>query len=546
MKRNIYQGAITLMICVICFITMNAFSNFSIRDFEGHTAYQEESYIFRCNGKVIDDNYSLPDYMRFNENAEYELSTVLTYDGAKDTDPYLFMFMNHSYCRVLLDGKEIYSYTENEVNSKVKSRSPGNSYVCVPLTKDCKGKLIEVYFYPKLMDGSKYIFPKLLFGDYSTTMYKLYIGDIPLNILSSLFIIAGLVLVIKSMYKKNLYKKKEIWYLGMFSLLAGIYNLTESTFNMVIAGNPYAIYMISSFTFSISIIPLVCYYRLRANEQFSRIYSGLIGICLSVVVIQIILHSSGAAEFRDTVRMNYIMYVVVFFFAIYTMHKMDDSREKRYLIYEAIAILSGMIADVFLYAFSIGVINGSNIFLKIGLFIVLLLEMKRNVLNFREVYKGNAESMFYKEKAYTDELTGIPNKALFINEVKNFEENTDSEETVFFIAFDINNLKVINDTKGHLDGDEVIRKTAECLNSNLRNYGTVFRTGGDEFTAILYNAKEEDIKNAIKLVKHQLQEEKIFIAAGYSMYNGNDVFSGIKDADRNMYLDKWIQKKHYS
>ena len=54
------------------------------------------------------------------------------------------------------------------------------------------------------------------------------------------------------------------------------------------------------------------------------------------------------------------------------------------------------------------------------------------------------------------------------------------------MSADVNGLKITNDTKGHEAGDELIKGAADCLHTAIMPYGKVFRTGGDEFIAILH------------------------------------------------------------
>lgn len=79
--------------------------------------------------------------------------------------------------------------------------------------------------------------------------------------------------------------------------------------------------------------------------------------------------------------------------------------------------------------------------------------------------------VFYNRRAY-DEC---------INEYK----NGISDENFAVVAFDLNGLKAVNDNIGHIAGDELIKGAAECMRSVYGKYGKLFRTGGDEFFAVL-------------------------------------------------------------
>ena len=65
-------------------------------------------------------------------------------------------------------------------------------------------------------------------------------------------------------------------------------------------------------------------------------------------------------------------------------------------------------------------------------------------------------------------------------------------------SVDVNGLKKVNDTKGHTAGDELIKGAANCLTLAVGNNGKVYRTGGDEFMAVLFTENPEKIRDEIK------------------------------------------------
>lgn len=57
----------------------------------------------------------------------------------------------------------------------------------------------------------------------------------------------------------------------------------------------------------------------------------------------------------------------------------------------------------------------------------------------------------------------------------------------------MNGLKTVNDTKGHAAGDELIKGAADCLALSVGNKGKVYRTGGDEFMAVVHSDDPEHL-----------------------------------------------------
>lgn len=90
----------------------------------------------------------------------------------------------------------------------------------------------------------------------------------------------------------------------------------------------------------------------------------------------------------------------------------------------------------------------------------------------------NKVTQNFKEKSDTDSLTGLYNRTFFADTVR---EKLLDDPNGAFIMIDIDNFKSINDTNGHLIGDNVIRNFSELLKSSFRENDIICRMGGDEF-----------------------------------------------------------------
>ena len=105
-----------------------------------------------------------------------------------------------------------------------------------------------------------------------------------------------------------------------------------------------------------------------------------------------------------------------------------------------------------------------------------------------------------EKMANTDALTGIPNR-LFIN--KQISSTSNSKDSFAMIMVDLDYFKSINDTLGHLVGDEVLIELARRLNKIAKaNHALAARIGGDEFLILLSGANQEKCK----LICEQLTE----------------------------------------
>ena len=116
----------------------------------------------------------------------------------------------------------------------------------------------------------------------------------------------------------------------------------------------------------------------------------------------------------------------------------------------------------------------------------VLSELSINAQLEREAF--DRENRVLQEKAFTDGLTCIPNRAAFDDRLKAlWNEALEKRAPLALILLDVDHFKNFNDTYGHTAGDEVLKAVAERLTVAVRNVDFVARYGGEEFAAILPN-----------------------------------------------------------
>ena len=160
--------------------------------------------------------------------------------------------------------------------------------------------------------------------------------------------------------------------------------------------------------------------------------------------------------------------------------------------------------------------------------------------------------------AYYDVLTGLPNRLLFNDRLKQVigKSNRNQYFTALFFI-DMDNFKVINDTLGHFIGDKFLRIVSKRLKEQVREEDTVARLGGDEFTIILENITSyKDVaviaNNIVKSLSYPfiLEKQEMFSSAsiGISVFpnDGRTPQELIKKADTAMYHVKDRGKSDYS
>ncbi|MDO9268189.1 MAG: response regulator [Methylobacter sp.] len=162
-----------------------------------------------------------------------------------------------------------------------------------------------------------------------------------------------------------------------------------------------------------------------------------------------------------------------------------------------------------------------------------------------------------KRIAHYDALTGIPNRLLLADRMKQAIAQTQREQKMLGICYlDLDGFKPVNDTLGHQAGDRVLVEIAQRMGNTLREGDTVARLGGDEFVVLLPNLsrKEECIATLKRL--HEVIGLPIYIrdqsfsltaSIGVSIFpnddNDPDVLLGY--ADQAMYIAKQSGRNRY-
>lgn len=153
-------------------------------------------------------------------------------------------------------------------------------------------------------------------------------------------------------------------------------------------------------------------------------------------------------------------------------------------------------------------------------------------------------------EATHDALTGLPNRALFTTRLEQAllktKDNQRHRVSVLFI--DLDRFKVVNDSLGHLIGDQLLISIAKRLSECIRPADTVARLGGDEFTILVEGARKDEVLIIAERIKEKftcpfnLNGHEIYSSASigilHSSANHNKPEELMRDADIAMYQAK--------
>ena len=235
-----------------------------------------------------------------------------------------------------------------------------------------------------------------------------------------------------------------------------------------------------------------------------------------------------------------------------------------YMFYMAVAIAVILVCEII--RLSREKVNLDNVFITSSVIILLVCSLADIVVFFNKnrthspnyimvgtlIYVSVYALITLKDMHDTysrDRATGVFNRNK-CNEVIRFRN--DAKSTI--IVFDVNNLKYINDTFGHEDGDTVLKVFAGIMRSCIPAGNFLGRSGGDEFIAIIHNDDENRIEHIIEDINCQIdeynrtnnKEYKLSVASGYALSTETEnktYREMLRLADKRMYENKRAMKE---
>jgi diguanylate cyclase (GGDEF)-like protein len=175
------------------------------------------------------------------------------------------------------------------------------------------------------------------------------------------------------------------------------------------------------------------------------------------------------------------------------------------------------------------------------------------VLNAQRLAASNALLEVKVDQARLDSLTGLPGRALFLEQAKALQARSRANGNAVAVLFiDLDGFKVVNDSMGHEHGDSVLKKTADVLLSVMRDTDVAGRVGGDEFVVSLVAPVNAIQATAVAVADRIVQKisqigHGIGCSVGISLCSDHHLLleSSLRQADAAMYEAKKNGKNRF-
>ena len=441
--------------------------------------------------------------------------------------------------KILVDKKEIYS---------AESKWTGSMH----LFKLPRGKTLMICFRGGNNRSKKAIMQSLIrLGDqngvYSTIIKKnLYAGIF--MVITFLF---GTVILFMGFLMGAVWSKdmcRSLKYLGIYILCTGCWILTDSQLLLLVTQKTEIVDLISFLAFFSMPLPLLAFTKklVRQNETTFRNFQYLFFIMELLYVINYVFQFIPVTVIIVAEHLLMAATIAMVLYGGFTeLQKHANRKLYRVMLGYIIFSVFSVIAFGFFYT---GRNSGYSICYVTGILGFIFFLTDAACLEIYEQFRENANIAFYAELAYRDMLTGLGNRSGF---EKENEENENYRGALAYIMVDANNLKEINDSKGHQKGDELLRQIGECIRKGVDSCGNCYRIGGDEFVICIKGRSGKEVDQVIKRIQKEIQiadlksDMKISAAIGSAWTDAKNKNLQVlfKQADKAMYRNKEKMKQ---
>lgn len=440
--------------------------------------------------------------------------------------------------QLLVDGTPVYSFSDVYVTQ-------GRSQHMIRLPQNSQGKQISIQL--KQGNAIDTIKENRLGDSYLGEEHEVAIKLLRDNWYALLFtvfsfLIGAGALIIGCWLIKGISKEMRhcLMCFGIFVLITGVWVLTDSELLLFVTGKVEAVSLISFISFMIMPVFLLLFlqYILGENRVFS-ILCWLFVIAASAYMASYLIPAFPGYLLLIPTHLLCV-FSVIFVLRLGRKKLKIGKNEKVKWVMEGFGLLS-VCVFLALVLFYINPTSPYSNMYCLGMSVFILCLMRAMLSGLYGQVEEKANMAAYKRLAYMDAMTGLENRAAFMEAQNRAEDIAD----LSCIMFDVNNLKQINDAYGHEGGDRVIITAAHTSRDAFGEIGTCFRIGGDEFVVLLTEKSEKQVRAALESLKESLAEKKrsgfvsVDIAAGYAVRHGAEtVDQMVQRADALMYEEK--------
>lgn len=541
----IYIGVVLLGIIIVAFSYFDTKTNAGDWNPQNFISYNNWTLTYESNNIPV----VLPFYSEETTSHQMTLSNTLP-DDLTDYNTLAFA-NNHQGVRVFIDNSLVYEF--NNKNSRFFP-VPASLWNFIELNDSYAGKEVKIELTSYLERHSKNI-SNILLGEKDSIILYIFKSNL-FGLISCIIMFAmSLFLFIYWLVTKRLFQSNSMLYLSLFALHVMLWSLMETHVIQFFVHNPTTISTFTAETLLLNGLPIFLYFREDANPKVKKLSEYLLYYGVLNFFVCNLLHFTHILPLEGFISFIHINYALSSFALLYANIVSLKHRKKKLfrnpVFYGFIILITSIIIDITCYYHSISKDNAR--FTRIGLMIYIMILCVNTVKHSLDIIVLGHKAKVYEHLAYHDILTELLNRAAIEEELNKLNKSKEKCLNIMIMMFDLNDLKLINDSLGHSAGDQYIIANVNFILYTFNNIGTLYRTGGDKFTMIIKNYEEDKFRLCLNHMlenmdsKNPIPRKRINFAYGYAVFEpdrDNTLHDTIQRADANMYKKKYEMKGH--
>lgn len=556
MKKSRIKNAIMGAVC-FCLVALSvmAILGFLLK-YQSNTKRMEwnDGWSVSVNGGELQSGKELPDYKFANlcKGDTVELVNVVPEDIPRGQT---VSFLIHlSTVEAFVDDELVYSYG---LEYAKKDQLVGSGYHYISIPEDAGGKEIVI----RIGICEDNAFTNVL-SPYMDDIQGQFENMAKFNMLGigvgSFLAILGIVLMLISgvaiCYNSDF---TRLIYIGAFSFLMGLWTLCSlkvlQIFNINMATNTVTEYLTLYFA-PVAFCLLIADVRKDGTPWRRQMVLGVALLLFLFAVVTTVLQITNLAHYPEFLGYFHVFgaisLLVVIISSVEKKRKVDRSAMAMYvgICFLILTVLWELLRfNIQKYILQENEWLNVSI-LPVGTMIFIICVLVGYIFHLYAFMVDSAEREWLTERAYKDELCGLANRTK-CNEV--FDELNVQDKDYAFINIDLNGLKSVNDSQGHLAGDRLLKEYAQILQDVFHGIGQVFRISGDEFLVIILEEQfpyiDQCLNRMVKLEKRRSADLPFVIDSSYGVAKHSECMEGMTErvytlADQRMYEMKTKKK----
>ncbi len=545
MKKSRNYKSYTIILIILLIIVFFAYffasrtnTSIDIRD-NDYKTLNSGWYVLANNEKVYIDD--LPTNIDSDNEGFSRIYIELPYDFSDRQD--ILVRSSLQDLTVYLDDEEIYTHLIKDAPAFMPMAS---LWHIIELHGDSSGRVLSIEL-SSPYDRFEGVINEIEYGTtgelfaylFDTFGYRLILGLI-------IFIMALIILLVNQ-FMDSEHSNGRI-YLATFVMLVSAWIMMESKLIQLIIPNQFVIGAVPYFLVGVMCIPIMLYIKDYVSIKFKKVFgffAKYFSIQVIVVIVLQLLHIYDYFESALIVQMTILIVAiasVIMLFIEYYKYYSDVA--KKFLNHFLIIVIFA-ISEIINFAVSDFAFTSIYGLVILTLYTLYLLIRYIIQINYR--FKLSYKLEVLSQLVYIDALTGGKNRYAFEMDFEKDFNNPNINHQLRLVIFDFDNFKQINDSFGHVEGDDTLKLGLSLIHEVFGKYGLCYRIGGDEFACIMKTSNKQiylDCQKSLEIALINSFKEKPYqleISSGSSIYLEN-TFEKPSDmlrlADQNMYASK--------